>query len=450
MKDFLLHLKKVLSTVLNEPKYVREALKRRDDGPSVSLPSYYWRFYLLWPFVKEPTTSMSPFVRNFCPLFHVTNFLFIVWCIVGVPVGLVWGCCSLVMATHSRCEALWKKRKKQRTAVERAHVVLNFSVELAEDMLEEVNRLKYTGLFVGHLMRARRKQGLSTNGLPTELVDQFAILTAEDKRIMRELVLEDAATCSPWMINEKRTVLFLLQYGVSAKAQLEDMKKTYEDEVLPKIRAKEELRAAQAAAAELSRKAWAAKREKFLTTAYTKTGKVFDMVKPVGTAVVAMLGVVTVGVVLVFLLSYLPFLLSSIASLIGTIFSSEFFGMFARAMGMILVVFLTSWILYHILMRYGSELERLYAWLDKVFPPKEETFRYELLHSIATPKETGLTKMFAWILITGVVTPIEKLLNLLGAILERVGPVLAFPFIMIKMFFSKNCPAINIKDDADT
>lgn len=77
----------MLGTVLNEGRYIRDAVKNRSK-----LPSNYWRAHLaMYAFRKDEMSELPKALQsNFCPLFWVTNFLLLVsplW----VPVYIFFG-----------------------------------------------------------------------------------------------------------------------------------------------------------------------------------------------------------------------------------------------------------------------------------------------------------------------------------------------------------------------
>lgn len=65
----------MLKTVLLEPKYIKDALKKESK-----LPEYYWRLELCIIFFLEEKRSDLPraLQNNFCPLFWFSNFLLLV------------------------------------------------------------------------------------------------------------------------------------------------------------------------------------------------------------------------------------------------------------------------------------------------------------------------------------------------------------------------------------
>lgn len=122
----------MLGTVLNEGRYIKDAIKNRSK-----LPSNYWRKHLaLYAFRKDEMSELPKALQsNFCPLFWVTNFLLLVsplW----VPVYIFFG---LLDKAFDKIEQLVlkpsisyiKKRKEAR-------------VEFKSKEYREEIRLKYT------------------------------------------------------------------------------------------------------------------------------------------------------------------------------------------------------------------------------------------------------------------------------------------------------------------
>lgn len=462
MKNAWNHLKKVLRTVYDEPRYILEALKKRDDGPSVSLPIYYWRFYLLWPFVKDPQESRSPFVRNFCPLFHMTNVLLILWLAIGIWLLAIFGMVIAGMALIDVLKDRFGGWRNKRSLKVQTCEIQTFSPENAsvlKDMLDDYNVIHG---FLSFWVSARQDQGLpNPKALTKELIllhSQLDLeeLTALDQELIKEKVIDEFTRTSfsyrqsQYYIATCQALLFIATTGAQSEEAVNKLIITYEQEILPQRQKAEAEREEREKWKKEKQALWAAKREKFLTTTYVQGGKLFETLKPVGSAFVVILGALTLLAAIGAFVYYLPSILGGMAWLLSCVLSSGIFSMAAYMIGVVLGGMFTLWVVSQVLMRFEDSFEKAFKWMDKTFPAKPSTLTHLTQQKWVTPCDNAVTKVLLWVVCNMLIRPLERVIDGIVTLVEIVGPVAILPFSMIRMFFSKNCPAIQLTKDDDT
>lgn len=388
-----------LLTIRHEVKYITDAL----CAHQVNLPTNYWRFTLIKPFVD--LKGNSALVRNFCPLFWVTNLLAVIYISLS-PIILV----SYIAIKFGK----WVKRIF-------APILKKYKEEKPKKDIEDLINIKFTWQKVESTFKHNR----DANSLyyvylypeVEELRSQIPAFKIEDitldqlKHIIETENLEDNAVAA---------LVFVYQY----KAEWRNKFESFVDEA----RAVHEKQLAEAKA---KQKAKESKIQKILP----KLVKMAKMSFSVILALACVLVVILLGWTLYhWFIPAMMFIVDLVVSLAVFIVSPSFVQAVLVLLGGVIVMTLVGLLIDFIFSFFEEKIiekcEEYYA--------KEEVFLTRRRVKIDNVQKNYRAALFGmwW----------NKGMSIVEEIFSFIGRFLSWPFVFVKMFYSKNCPAITVVD----
>lgn len=419
-----------LLTIRHEVQYVSGALIEH----KVDLPKNYWRFTLLRPFI-DVDKGTSSLMRNFCPLFWVTNLLaaaYIVLCPLIVLVYVVakitttildWGASFYAQYQAKKTLREETEEKKEEPKVDKA---LNLKIKFSAN---KVFQQFYTGRRIEnarelHCYILEEYEDAIREQQGEDSTFNIADITEEQIRKFAEEGLSE---------DEKIALIFVYQYKQEWRVKFDG----FIDEITGAEKRKQEKHAAWKASVE--------KRFQKVMPNLVKASKGF--VFGIGaTALVALVALVCWGVYLWFFPA-MDAIIELALAIFGYLTSTKFLTNILYLLGGAIAVFILAGA---INLPFMMLEDKITEWCERYYVASERKKQSRLLytpfHHVGNDRigDGGFKSAFILMFIC-------RFFDLVSIVLEAIISVVAIPFVFFQMFYAKNCPAITVVDpNADT
>lgn len=408
----LKYLLNSLATIKNEPKYVADALITH----KVDLPNNYWRFTLLRPFINVDAGN-SPLLRNFCPLFWVTNLLAVAYVLVAPLIVFCYPFVKLGRALNTWLQNYSDNKQHNLTTEEKAAKKYDLGYVFTVPRFKKIFRGSSHAAF----------------GSTFKLYKQHIANSKEDfdfGEITLEQLLELDDEFGYIMSDKERYLLiFMYRYKTAWEQEFDRLHAAVKD-------------------AEADKKVKVDSRKTVIEKRFNKI--VPSLVKTCKNVGIFLAGIVVLALVVgtcwglyTWTIPAIQFVLAELNLLISFLTSFQFLKLLGGIIGVSALIII-SYLLLEIPMRMFEDTivnkcEDYYEEQNQ----KDAGFyaaRKSAEHALKKNKYKAAFFTMLALMFFGFITNI----------VAWMYAILSWPFIFVKMFYAKNCPAINVVNPDDT